>query len=375
MQGKTYITAIMVILSCVQTFALEQSALREGVIGQYDYAHRVSVVAGKDNRLFVAASVHMPDEQNPLAKVYLWESSDNGKTWTSPLKISETPFDDIGAGLCVTNNGTLLVNYSTSIAWACDPSLERPKFVEWWNKIKDTSLIKAGSYVNFWMRRSEDGGKTWSVPFELPANPLHGIIQLKDGNLFMFGQQVSADFSSLIDGERNLFLMCAETSSDDGRTWKQTKVFAAVYGKGTIETSVHESSFAQNIDGTIVVLTRNNFQGDGTDLYQRELVKGYTNKWPQVHKIGRASSFHIASLKDGRLLISYTTKSEPTKLLAKISADGGKNWKDTDAIISGEKTIRPGFMSAELQDGNIMTVWFDADESGEIRLCYRVWKL
>lgn len=352
----------------------EPRVLQEGRLGEYDYAHRASVAIAQD-KIFIAASVHMQGEANPLAKVYLWSSIDKGGTWSSPEKLSEGPFDDVGAGLCVTRTGAVLLNYSTSLKWALDGDIKNPSHLNWWNQVKKMSLIEVNGQVDFWMRRSSDGGKSWSKPYEIPCNPLAGAEQLEDGSLFMFGHRVTDSIRQMIDGERNNFILTNAVSKDDGMTWSRIKDLGGVDGDGLISSSLHETGYAENKNHQVVVVMRNPFSADKAELKQFEVQEGDGKKWSAARKIGSARSFQVTSLKDDRLLMSYIDKEKATKLLARISPDGGKTWEEAGTIVADKLEIHPGFSSAALDDGSIVTVWFERVNDGSLRLCYRLWSL
>ncbi len=348
--------------------------VRDGQLGDYDLAHRVSVAAGPSNKIFLAASVHMPDQENPLAKVYLWSSANMGESWSSAQKISDSPFDDIGAGLCVTRNGTLLVNYSTSLKWALGGAIKDPRYQAWWDKIKGLSLFEVNNDVNFWMRRSTDGGASWSEPYSLPGNPLAGVTQLAEGGLFLFGHRNTDSIRQMIGGERNNFILTSAISEDDGVTWKKLKDLAVVQGEQLVANALHETGFAENASRQIVVILRNKFAENGSALRQFEVLEGDRTKWSSERKIGEARAFHLAGLRDGRLLVSYTAPEDATGLFARLSQDGGKTWTEADSIVTGDHPIQEGFSSAELADGSFITSWFEKASGGNFQLRYRIWR-
>ena len=62
-------------------------------------------------------------------------------------------------------------------------------------------------WLGSWVRRSEDGGRSWEDPIRVASFAPHGPIQLRDGRLLCLGND---------EGDRHVI---AEESTDDGRSW------------------------------------------------------------------------------------------------------------------------------------------------------------
>lgn len=352
----------------------DASSVREGDLGEYARAHSTALAIGPDNTIFLAASLHQTGEESPLAKIYLWSSNNAGQSWTSASKVSDSLFEDVAPGIGFTSKGSLLVNYSTSLKWALASPIEEPSLLAWWDKVKSTPLSDVNRSVNFWMRRSTDGGQTWSEPFALPCNPSNGAKQLADGSIFLFGQRSSDSIRQMIGGERNSFILTSAVSEDDGLSWKKLKDLAAVDGDDLISTSLQEISYAENDKNDIVVLQKKLTPPD-SEVRQFEISEADKAKWTSSRNIGSAQAIHLASLNGDRLLLSYVNSNSPKNLAFKISSDGGKTWTEAGDIVSGNSNILNGFSSAQLNDGMILTVWFEDSTQGKARLRYKVWTI
>ena len=57
----------------------------------------------------------------PWGKTQMVRSSDEGKTWSDPVVIRNTPFDDRDAGLVETAAGTLIATWFTSMEFESNP--------------------------------------------------------------------------------------------------------------------------------------------------------------------------------------------------------------------------------------------------------------
>ena len=73
-----------------------------------------TVIRTEDNKLIAVCSGNRQRHVCPYGRVWMYVSSDEGKTWEGPKALSSGPLDDRDAGICQAADGTLLVNYFTS---------------------------------------------------------------------------------------------------------------------------------------------------------------------------------------------------------------------------------------------------------------------
>ena len=64
-----------------------------------------------DGTLAVAASGFRSSHICPFGKTVLWMSSDEGRSWSDPVIVNDSPVDDRDAGLCPLPDGSLLVTH------------------------------------------------------------------------------------------------------------------------------------------------------------------------------------------------------------------------------------------------------------------------
>src|SRR5581483_1306533 len=82
-----------------------------------------TLVKRRDGELLVAYSGGREAHVCPFGRVELIRSSDDGKSWSWPEVMMDTPIDDRDAGLCETQSGALLLTTFTSLAY--EPVLAR----------------------------------------------------------------------------------------------------------------------------------------------------------------------------------------------------------------------------------------------------------
>ena len=107
--------------------------------------------------LLIAYSGDRDSHVCPWGKTRLIRSKDNGKTWSEPETVNNSPLDDRDAGIIQTKKGTLLISWFTSLAYA-NPARKwiYQKYARVAEKIPE-ELKK--HWLGNWTTRSEDGGK------------------------------------------------------------------------------------------------------------------------------------------------------------------------------------------------------------------------
>jgi Neuraminidase (sialidase) len=288
----------------------------------------------------------------PWGKTQIIRSQDNGKTWSKPETINNTPLDDRDAGIIQTNKGTILVSWFTSLAYA-NPSWKsaRQKYARVAEKIPD-ELKK--QWLGNWVRRSEDGGKTWKEPSRTSSTAPHGPIQLRDGRLLYIGNATWENKPALV----------AEQSLDDGISWQVIATFNTENGsvQGLSEPHVVELK-----NGKIIAMFRNESKGSEKYLLQSESFDG-GKTWTTLHKTNIwGYPPHLIELNNGWLLVSYGHRRQPFGIRACISKDGGKTWDiDNEIILSDAYNTDLGYpASVQLEDGSILTVFYKQDKENE----------
>lgn len=304
----------------------------------------------------------------PYGRVYLYTSDDGGRTWSAPSHLSGGPLDDRDAGIIKARDGSLLVNYFTSIHFMdiSDPPSS-------WNEIeKAVTLDTLKKEHGFFMVRSEDGGRTWSEKYAVPVNNVHGPALLEDGTLLWIGKEISGTAVQLArKGERNI----AASSSDNGLTWNIVSELPHLPGQSVQDW--HEFHAVQAQDGTVIAQFRNHALSGGkqTEITTWQTESGDNgHTWSEPHFICYGFPSHLLRLPDGTILMSYGYRKKPYGNRFRISRDNGKSWSD-EAVLSddGENDDLGYPSSALLSDGTIATLWYQNRKGTALLRCKR-WK-
>ena len=296
----------------------------------------------------------------PFGWVELMRSKDEGRTWSWPRVLLDSPIDDRDAGVLETAEGTVLVTTFTSLKY--ESILKRAEKIErgqegaWpeerlrrWQAVHQRiSAPQREALLGSWMIRSTDGGMTWSAPYRCPVNSPHGPIQLSDGRLLYAGKQMGYGAGRIGVCE----------STDEGQRWGLLTEIPS--RSGDSHEHYHELHVVKTTEGRLVAHIRNHNEANPREILQTESSDG-GKTWSAPHAIGVwGLPSHLLFLNDGRLLMAYGHRRKPFGNQARISEDGGHKWSEP-MIISGDGTSTDlGYPStAQLDDGSLLTVWYE----------------
>jgi len=312
-----------------------------------------TILKTREGRLMVVVSGDRDSHVCPYGKTQVVTSDDNGKTWSAPEIINNTPLDDRDAGLIQTKKGTLVVSWFTSLVFAS------PAYVTAYNKYaRIGEKIPAETkkqWLGNWTRRSEDNGKTWLEPVRTEGTAPHGPIALKNGDLLYVG----------IGKWEGKTTVIVERSTDDGKSWKLITAIPEMPG---LVTSLSEPHVVELKSGKLLAMIRSEPK-DRTQcfLLQSESLDG-GKTWSPMKSTGIwGYPPHLKQLSNGWLLVVYGVRRIPYGERACISKDEGATWEIKDEInLSNGPSTDLGYPSStQLDDGSILTVYYQPAKFGE----------
>ena len=153
------------------------TVLSSGTIWERDdtYVGWPTVAKTAEGELIVAYSGDREAHVCPWGKTQIVRSRDLGATWSDPETVNNTPLDDRDAGIIQTSQGTLVLSWFTSLAFERNDAYRRHR-----EKLSDETVDQ---WLGYWIRRSEDNGKTWGEYIRVETTAPHGPIVLDDGRL------------------------------------------------------------------------------------------------------------------------------------------------------------------------------------------------
>ncbi len=313
-----------------------------------------TITRTKSNELLIVFSGNRDAHICPYGITQMIRSNDNGVTWSAPVTINNTPLDDRDAGILKTKSGTLLVSWFTSLAFD-NPSQykEHPDWVRHSEKLSED--IKK-QWLGNWTRRSTDNGQTWEEPVRQIASAPHGPIELHDNRLLYVGM-------GTVDGKKSI---AVEESKDDGKTWNLISTVPIPAGLSV--QNLWEPHALEVSNDTLIVLVRNNSKDESNGYLQQTESYDGGKTWNVLHQTPLFGyPAHLLKLKNGDILAVYGVRKEPYSERACLSKDGGKTWDiGNEILLSQSKTWDLGYPSSvELEDGSILTVYYQIDQPGE----------
>lgn len=361
--------------------------LEHNIVFREGYPGWPSIARTKDGELLIVFSGFREEHVCPYGKTVLIRSRDSGETWGEPEIINDTPLDDRDAGILVCSNGTIIVSWftlcrareavlsaghysrETKERWARDIQAIPPGEIAKWTepgKI-EPEYGKRGHFI----RRSEDGGKTWEPPVPVAPSSPHGPIELSDGRILYFGNRG-------YDRKGKTSSLTAAESRDWGKTWKEIGGTTMFTGPDSSESGavsyMGEPHAVEYEPGKILVLLRHQslpYTPEVTELYQmRKTVSedgGYTWSNPEITPL-LGYPPHLLKLSDGRILAAYGYRFPPFGERACLSSDGGRTWDTENEIVLRDDSPDDDLgypASLELPGGQLLTVYYQRDKPGE----------
>ncbi len=319
-----------------------------------------TVARRKNGQLLCVCSGGREAHVCPFGRVELITSDDDGRSWSEPRVLMDTPIDDRDAGVLETAAGSILVTTFTSLAY--EPILKRAEKIPpgasgaWpatrlkrWQAARDRlSGEERKKLLGVWMLRSTDGGKSFGEPYRCLVNSPHGPIQLADGRVLYAGK-------NLWQGDPRVGVC---ESTDDGASWRWLGEIPPRAGDDV--KNYHELHAVEALDGRIIAQIRNHNKANSGETLQTESADG-GRTWAPPHSIGVwGLPSHLLRLADGRLLMTYGHRRKPYGNQARVSADQGRTWSGA-MIVSGDGPGGDlGYPSTvQLGDGSLLSVWYE----------------
>jgi sialidase-1 len=317
-----------------------------------------TIAKTRQGRLLVSFSGDRDSHICPYGKTQLITSDDDGKTWSEPETINNTPLDDRDAGLIQTKKGTLVVSWFTSMVFEGKKTAMKnhPPLYNKYARIGEKIPAETKKqWLGNWVRRSEDMGKTWLEPVRTVGTAPHGPINLKNGDLLYVSTGLWENQPAII----------TERSTDDGKSWK---VIGRLPNQNYPISTLAEPHVVELSSSKLIAMIRN----EPKDVSQKFLLQSESTDggktWSDMKSTGIwGYPPHLMQLKNGWLLVVYGCRKVPYGERACISKDEGKTWDtDNEINLSNAASRDLGYPSSvQLNDGSILTVFYQAPKLGE----------
>ena len=338
-----------------------------------------------DGTLIVASSGLRSTHVCPWGKTVLNVSQDDGRTWSAPQAINDSPLDDRDAGIVNLGGHRLLVSWFTTdnrpnLTDAHLRELFGDKQVESWRPTLEALTEESVRWhQGSWVILSDDAGATWGAPIRVPVSSPHGPIRLCNGDLLYLGKPFGT-----IDDMYHAPITAAR-STDGGHPW-QTLGQVQLY-PNTNSGSYHEAHVLELPSGKLIGAIRlENCQGDNGDVTQAGLIHFSTlltessdggHTWTVPRALGYGAPPHLLRHSSGALLLTYSYRTGAVGQRVGINRDEGQTWAWGWIIRDDAPDWDLGYPSTvELADGKLFTVYYQKFSVGErCSLLWSRWQL
>lgn len=265
-------------------------------------------------------------------------SDDQGKSWTRPTVVVDSPLDDRNPAFGQAKDGTLVVGFWRTATYDDAGN---------WNDKLDKEM-------STWVTRSADGGRTWSDPAKIDTDdlrygsPYGKIVTMPDGGMLMaiYGTPRSELGKPPVAGDWSYIYR----STDDGQTWSR---FATPGPERFNETALLRLKSGDLLAAMRTIapeqavwLARSKDDGKSWD----EPVKVTP---PMVHPAD------LAELPDGRVLMVAGERRGPFGVQVLIGSPDNLDWAGHFILVNTATNTDCGYPSSVvLEDGRVLTVYY-----------------
>lgn len=314
----------------------------------------------------------------PYGKAVICYSKDEGKSWTKPEPVIDTPLDDRDAGITAFGDNCVIVtSFNNTVDFQREINRKNTGELHDQTEAHLDSVACTDAedkYLGSTYRISHDGGKTYGEIMRIPVTCPHGPIALPDGDLFYVGCVFAKE--EICGGTPTI--QCYRIKPD-GRYSYVSSIENAGDAFGPLYACEPHAILLP--DGKIIVQIRMQRTGEHRvfTIYQSEsydMGKSFTKPHAVLSENG-GSPPHLIRHSGGTLISVYGYRQPPYGIRVMFCDDNGETW-DTDNILTDDAySWDLGYpASVELKDGSILTVFYEHLTDGNASPIMQViWKM
>ncbi len=360
---------------------LEKRVIVSNPDSVFNYFGWPSVARLCDGNLALAASGFRMRHVCPFGKGVICYSYDEGKSWTRPAVVTDTPLDDRDSGIVSFGNGrAIFTSFNNSIDaqrnWMKKLSEDTPlsaaskaftgAYLDYISALPESEKLLGSTY-----KLSEDGGYSFGKTLLSPVTSPHGPMPTPNGGLMYIGRRFSSN-DSPEQGEEPYLMCCVLDENDVFRPVSYIENIPDDKGGYYLSCEPHALRLAS---GKIIVHIR--VQRGCFTIYQSESTDGgrsFSKPRRLLAPFGGAPA-HLIRHSSGAIISVYGYREAPYGIRYMLSYDEGESWTSDLVLDDSADSADLGYpASVELNDGRILTVYYQR-QGGAPNIMQLVWEL
>ncbi len=315
-----------------------------------------SVERLKNGRLAMVASGFRVGHVCPFGKGIICYSENEGKTWTRPAVVIDTPLDDRDCGILAFGESSVMITsfnnkIETQRGWNEN---KKDPYIDGYLDVVDAEKSEE-KYLGSTFVFSRDNAVTFEEIHRIPISSPHGpCLNEKDEIIYVGCKFFCKDCNNESDT-----VAVYKVSADGAYELLSTIENVA---KELLNCEPHATVLP---DGKIIVHIR--VQGRYKEqnyftIFQSESVDGgmtFTKPHMILSETGGAPA-HLLQLRDGTLISVYGYRNAPYGIRMMYSKDGGETWNTDNVLYDEGESGDLGYpASVQLENGDILTVFYE----------------
>lgn len=305
----------------------------------------------------------------PFGKAVISYSRDDGKSWTRPAPVIDTPLDDRDSGICVDGDRVIVTSFNNrpqdQLNWISnclrsgDFGVNVKLMMAYVGAVPDDACDK---YLGSVYKISRDGGYTFGELKKSPVSSPHGPFRANDGRIIWVGRE----FAYKNPGDVNDYSHVSCAVMDENEEFRIiSSIPPCVDGYG--EGFSCEPHAIQLENGRILAAIRVQRTGDHplfTTYLSHSDDGGRSFSVPrQIVPDQAGSPPHFLMTGKGELVLVYACRHGNCGIRAIVSTDGGETFGDEIKLTENAPSPDLGYpATVERKDGSLLTVWYEREE-------------
>jgi hypothetical protein len=272
-------------------------------------------------------------------------SADDGKTWTAPTPVVDSPLDDRNPALGQAADGSLIVGF-----WRTGTYDDSGKYNPNLNKERST-----------WVTRSRDAGRTWSESDRIDCadigygSPFGRILTQPDGSLLMaiYGEAIRPAGQKLAREDHSYLYR----STDHGKTWSRYCELGAGHAQ------FNETSLLRLPSGKLLAAIRSRA---GEVWLASSIDDGKSWSAPERLTPPSVHPADLCLLPSGQVLLVMGDRRRPYGVLGIVADGQGQfDWERRFSLVTDAVNGDCGYPSSiVLQNGRVLTAYYATGVTG-----------